>query len=333
MSLDNAGELDESQSPTAMTDTPQPAVEGFELAYHFHTGPWKRVIDLQVAEIQKDMRRARAEGRLVVYLSCPISKRGGGHSLTNTSVARHVERCLMQRWGEAFWILNPTAYQLESKAGMNRMTEVARANGIDLGDLLGRSQPTGGDYMRMWTRVLVENDPIDSAPVNTGQCIDAFYFVGPSDVQSFFLSQGETLTAGIEAYFARKFATDLQFRKDYSVEPQKVTGLDTDPDAKLAAQAKAQADADAEWSRRRRAFMRYYGLRASADFSVGSHDEWNIVRLLNRRRLEVSQVTARDGYLPGGDVGEQIAVYFDGRQVDPSSMIAPASPGNAPDAG
>jgi len=52
--------------------------------------------------------------------------------------------------------------------------------------------------------------------VNTGQYFDAFYFIGPRDVQSFFLTEGETLTAGIQAYFARKFAYDPDFRVEYS---------------------------------------------------------------------------------------------------------------------
>jgi hypothetical protein len=50
--------------------------------------------------------------------------------------------------------------------------------------------------MRMWTTVLVENGnkvgyrAIPDGLINTGQFFDAFCFVGPRDVQSFFLAEG-----------------------------------------------------------------------------------------------------------------------------------------------
>ena len=39
-----------------------------------------------------------------------------------------------------------------------------------------------------------------------------------------------------------------------------------------------------EWKRRRNAFFRYYTVRAGVNFSLGSHDEWNIWQELNERR-------------------------------------------------
>lgn len=51
----------------------------------------------------------------------------------------------------------------------------------------------------------------------------------------------------------------------------------------------------------RQRFVRYYGLRGSTIFSKGAHDEWNIVVALNEKR----------------QIGEDIAVYFDGRPVEP----------------
>ena len=51
----------------------------------------------------------------------------------------------------------------------------------------------------------------------------------------------------------------------------------------------------------RQKFIRYYGLRGSTIFSKGAHDEWNIVLSLNSKR----------------PIGEDIAVYFDGRPVEP----------------
>ena len=77
---------------------------------------------MQIDKLRRDIRRAKAEDRLTIYLSCPISSRGGGYSMTNVDVARHVERALLQKWGEAFWILNPAQYQLQVK-GRHRIDE------------------------------------------------------------------------------------------------------------------------------------------------------------------------------------------------------------------
>ncbi len=59
------------------------------------------------------------------------------------------------------------------------------------------------------------------------------------------------------------------------------------------------------------AFVRFYALRASSAYSKGAHDEWNIVLRINRRR----------------PLGEQVAMFFDGRPASPAEMEAEVSPG------
>jgi hypothetical protein len=273
---------------------------------------------MQINKLRRDIRRAKAEDRLAIYLSCPISSRGGGYSMTNVDVAKHAERALLEKWGEGIWVLNPAQYQLESKAGTGLMNEHAEYLGIDLPKLLEFSRPLGGDYMRMWTTVLVENDrkvgyrDIPESLVNTGQYFDAFYFLGPRDVQSFFLSEGETLTAGIQAYFARKFAVDPDFREEYS---------DPNPSwARLGARTalnEAEYKLRDRWNYKRLDLFRYYGLKASVNFSLGSHDEWLIYGSLNAIRR--SKTSNPEKYMIDGDVGEQIAGFFDGGQIDPAS--------------
>ena len=82
--------------------------------------------------------------------------------------------------------------------------------------------------------------------------------------------------------------------------------------------AESRAIANAEFRRtvaadptRRSAFVRYYALRASSAFSKGAHDEWNIVVRISRRRA----------------LGEQVAVFFDGRPASPAEMETELSPG------
>jgi hypothetical protein len=287
-----------SKNPATVlpTKTGQP-VPGFPLSFTWLTGDWEKIFDEQISLIKEDVARARAEDRLVAYLSCPISSRGGGWSGTNVDIARHVERALLERWGEAFWVLNPAQYQLESKAGTGLINRHADGLKINLAKLLSKSAPGGGEYMRMWTKVLVE-DGTD----NLGGNFDAFYFLGPRDVFSFFTqNESLTLTNGIETYFARKFATDASFRDQFSIQPRKA------------------------WIKQRTEFLRFYSLRASANFSLGSHDEWAIFRLINAGRRKRSATST----MLGGDVGDQVAAFFDGNQVDPSSSEASLSPGYA----
>jgi hypothetical protein len=41
-------------------------------------------------------------------------------------IAHYVERKILDRWGEAFWVLNPAKYQLESKAGKGLLDQHAK---------------------------------------------------------------------------------------------------------------------------------------------------------------------------------------------------------------
>ncbi len=305
---------------------PAEPIAGFPLKYRWHTGPWREIFDEQIRLIKDDITRAKAEGKLLVYLSCPISSRGGGYSGTNVDIARHIERRLLERWGEAFWILNPAQYQLESKAGTGLMNRHAEQLNIDLARLRSLSDPNGGDYMRMWTTVLVSNAQktgardVGAPYVNTGQFFDAFYFIGPRDVQDFFGTDAVTLTAGIQDYFARKFAADPDFHDYFSV-----AGIAWQRAQANAAISSAQQLLRDNWQGMRHDFLRYYAVRASVNFSLGSHDEWLIFKLLNQKRRDVSRDAAH--FMVDGDVGEQIAGFFDGGQIDPASTEASLSHG------
>ncbi|HXZ86536.1 MAG TPA: hypothetical protein VEI82_13720 [Myxococcota bacterium] len=298
------------------------------MEYTWHDGPWLDIFDEQIELVRSDIRRANAEDKLVVYLSCPISSRGGGYSGTNVDIAKHIERVLLERWGDAFWILNPAQYQLESKAGTGLMEMHARRLKIDLAKLRGYEDPFGGDYMRMWTTLLVANDErvgalkVAAELKDTGQFFDAFYFVGPRDVHSFFVRPEETLTAGVQSYFSRKFATDPDFRDQYSI-----AGICWHKRKQGEALHSAEQDGRDEWKLMRIEFLRYYVLRASANFSLGSHDEWVIFRELNRRRRAATADPSQ--FMVDGDVGVQIPGFFDGGQLDPGSTEASLSKGYA----
>lgn len=307
----------------------QEPIAGLPLKFIWHDGPWYDIFELQINKLRRDIRRAKAEDKLTFYLSCPISARGGGYSTTNVDVARHAERSLLEKWGEGIWILNPAQYQLESKAGTGLMNEHAEYLGLDLAKLIEMGgSPVGGDYMRMWTTVLVENDQlvgyreVPPALANTGQYFDAFYFLGPRDVQAFFLDEGTNLTSGIQAYFARRFAVDADFRETY---------CDPNPDWARLGPRTALNEAAYRlrdgWTRKRFDFFRYYGVKASVNFSLGSHDEWLIFRALNAVRRDKTRNP--DRFMIDGELGDQIAGFFDGGQIDPASSEAAVSRGYA----
>ena len=294
-----------------MTEAKEP-VRGFPIKFRWQTNELLKIFDEQVSLIKGEIARAQADDRVIVYLSCPISSRGGGYYGTNVDIAKHIEHRLMADWGHRFWILNPARYQLESKEGTGLMQQHARKLGIKA-DKLKNLKPHGGDNMRMWTRVLIE-DNVD----NTARDFDMFYFIGPTDVRDFFTSGGAvTVTAGIEEYFARKFTIDPDFR-DYYSTPGIIWGVD-----KKKAAKKEQQEGRDVWERGRKNFFRYYAVLASANFSLGCHDEWNIFRLINQKRLERSA----DKKSFNGDVGEMLAGFFDRRQIDPGAAVTQVSPG------
>ena len=300
-----------SSQPAPVLEPPEFPVKGFDLRFAWQT-VWVPIFDKQIALLREDIARARAEDRAVVYLSCPLSSRGGGFAATNVEIANHTQRRLLREWGHRFWILNPAQYQLESKEGTGLLVRHARELGMTSADIAALPRPEGGDYMRMWTKVLVED-----ADNNEGSLFDAYYFLGPTDVRE-FLTQGGALsvTAGVEEFFARQFAMDVDFRDAFSVP-----GIRWDPDWTKSTHSSSaqQAELRALWEDKRKAFFRYYAIRASVAFSLGSHDEWNIFRLLNIARLRNSK----------GDVGGLIAGYFDGRQIDPGAAVTVIDPGYA----
>ncbi|MER6154469.1 hypothetical protein ABT147_02885 [Streptomyces sp. NPDC001868] len=318
----------------APTETGVPVPGGPPIRFEWHTGDWFDVFEKHVALIQSDIARAQAEDRIVVYLSCPITSRGGGHFRTNTEIANFVTRRLASEWGERFFVVNPAAYQLESKEGTGlvarHIVELARETGrtLSLEQLMKTARPTGGDYMRMWTRVLAEDHYLTDPPGPTGPpgvpnppsrqklqlggLFDAFYFLGPDDVHGFFRADsggGGALVAAVEAYFARKYAVDPDFWTDYGTVPG--------PDGARRPLDLTDRDDAAVWEARRKEFVRFYTVRAGGSYSLGCHDEWNILVRLNR---------ARAGH-PAYGPGELIAAYYGGRARSMAESELETSPG------
>jgi hypothetical protein len=143
-----------------------------------------------------------------------------------------------------------------------------------LPDVAGK--PAGGaEYMVMWTAVLAGDDGL-------GRDFDMFHFTGPLDMRAFFGCGRDDVTGCLDRWLTARAATDEKLHRAVAAD-----------------------------AARRRAFLRYYPLRASSSDSGGAHDEWNILVRINRKR----------------SLGDQVAVFFDGRPASPAEMEAEVSPG------
>jgi hypothetical protein len=152
--------------------------------------------------------------------------------------------------------------------------------GLEAGD--GMTGAGGADFMYMWTRIL-------EGPKGLGEDFDFFYFTGPTDFSRFFKLTGQADLEHLEAWFDEHVVSDPQFK-----------------------------DALSSGSLTRSGFRNYYGLRASVAFSYGSHDEWNIARVINDRRRGDADY----------GIAQQLAVLFDGQPVSPGGYESPTAAGD-----
>jgi hypothetical protein len=153
----------------------------------------------------------------------------------------------------------------------------------------------GADYMYMWTQILEGRS-------GHGEDFDFFYFAGPTDFSRYFLrpekdskdqkndpGQVEDYFGKLNDFFDKRVANDPDFKK--AVEQGQISKV---------------------------GFRNYYGLRASVAFSYGSHDEWNIARLLNERRRGAADF----------GIANQLPVFFDGQPVNPGGFESVAASGD-----
>jgi hypothetical protein len=155
--------------------------------------------------------------------------------------------------------------------------------GAEGGDRMGGA--SGADYMYMWTQIL-------EGPIGLGEDFDFFYFAGPTDFGRYFQLNGARDLETLDAWFDANAAADPGLKQ----------AIDRDGAAKT-----------------KLAFRNYYGLRASVTFSYGSHDEWNIARLINARRRGATDF----------GIANQLAIFFDGNPQSPGAYEIATTPGDA----
>ena len=114
-----------------------------------------------------------------------------------------------------------------------------------------------------------------------GADFDVVYFAGPSDFARSLNLSGDNIIPQLDAEYDRRAAIDPGIR---TVD--------------------------------KRLFRTYYAFRASGAYGLGSHDEWNIARLINEGRRKTA-----------GGIALQWAIWFDGNPASPSQLEASAAPG------
>ncbi len=219
-------------------------------------------IQRKIQEIRARIAVEKAKGKLIGYLSIPISTVAGSYFGENVKVAAEIKERVEDQLGvNAAWLLDTAAPEMSLPAGAN-----------------------GAEYMLMWTNVLEGPDGLGA--------FDFVYFAGPSDFAYHFGLNGHN---------------DLEKLDEYYNSASKI-----DPGLKAVP---------------KQDFRAYYGLRASVAYSYGSHDEWNIVRSINKARRDTDLARKSDEVKRG--IATQIAVYFDGHPVAPGLFEASIAAGDA----
>jgi len=155
------------------------------------------------------------------------------------------------------------------------------AKEADLPTLAG-VRASQADYLLMWTRVLEGEHGL-------GQDFDFVWFAGPSDFANYFGLTGRGDMERIAAFYDERLAKDADFKRVVDA---------------------GRVDA--------RSFRNYYALRSSASFSVGAHDEWNVLRSVNQRRRD----DAKFG------IAQQVPIFFDGRALSSAEFEQAVGAGN-----
>lgn len=141
----------------------------------------KPTIAARVERFRQMIAEQRKAGKVVGYLSVPLSSGGGGLFKVNREVADDAKAAVEKRFGADFvYVLNPGTLDADLPKG------------------------TGADYMLMWTTLLEGADGLGE--------FDFVYFAGPQDFARYFGFDGNGDMGKLDAYFD-KHAEDPDFEK------------------------------------------------------------------------------------------------------------------------
>lgn len=136
-----------------------------------------------IHEVRIQIQEATKKDQYIMYLSVPISSKGGGRFETNNAIANHITSVVQKRFGTKLFVLNPASFNLPK---------------------VGPTPAGGGEYMAVWGDVLGGKN-------GDGSDFDMIYFVGPKDVWEYFGADDEDILGDIERWIDREIQTDKTF--------------------------------------------------------------------------------------------------------------------------
>jgi hypothetical protein len=148
-------------------------------------------MEANLKRIRQDIQQQRDKDKFIVYLSVPISARGGGHTPTNLAISALTKKRIEAQFGSKLWVMDPGVYEVRDNLA---------------------PEPQGGDYMNMWIQVILGSN-------GKGDDFDMFYFQGPSDVRAFFGAKDLPIIEAVERYIQEQSARDPAFRKEVGENP------------------------------------------------------------------------------------------------------------------
>jgi hypothetical protein len=149
-------------------------------------------ISMTVRKLQAEIDRQKNSGKLIAYISIPLSARGGGYRPLNVEISSFVKNQLEAQYGGELWALAPG--QVEN--------ELPTVNG---------KHAAGGEYLYMWTQVLAGEDGM-------GRSFDLVWATGPNDLQPFF-GHNRNIVAELESYIDDRSKRDHEFQVQIASVP------------------------------------------------------------------------------------------------------------------
>jgi len=149
-----------------------------------------------IAQAVQNLRsQLRTEGanKLVVYLSVPLTARGGGYRPLNVEISEFLKSRIESRFQGRAWALAPGKAE----------SELPQVNG---------KSAQGGEYMYMWTQVLAGDDGF-------GKDFNLLFAAGPSEIRAFFGAPDDTM-ASLQRYIDLRAKGDSDFRDNIAANPE-----------------------------------------------------------------------------------------------------------------
>jgi hypothetical protein len=142
----------------------------------------KPTIGTKVDRFRQLIAEQRKAGKVVGYLSVPLTSTGGGNFNVNKEVAESAKAAIEKRFGSDFiFVLNPGTLDADLPKG------------------------TGSDYMLMWATLIEGTDGLGE--------FDLVYFAGPQDFARYFGFDGNGDMGKLDAYFDMRVKSDPDFEK------------------------------------------------------------------------------------------------------------------------